>query len=63
MSIDELEDEIIDELVDEVIEEGKSILRRFISWLHKKLAGLEDYLLKKLDNLGKKAGDKIVERA
>jgi hypothetical protein len=34
----------------------------FFAWIHKKLASLEDKILKKLDDLGKYAQNKISER-
>lgn len=40
----------------------KKYTKKLFGWLHKKLTELENWLLKKLDDYGKKAADKLAVR-
>lgn len=40
----------------------KKYTKKLFGWLHKKLTELENFLLKKLDEYGKKAADKLEVR-
>ena len=46
----------------EFVDAAKRTAKRFIAWVHKKLTVFEDWLLKEIDTLGKKAEAKINTR-
>lgn len=40
----------------------KNLVKRIFKWIHKKLSQLEDFILNKFDEWGKKAEEKLIER-
>jgi len=41
----------------------KDLVKKIFRWAHKKLSQLEDWVLKKIDSLGKKAEEYLKKRA
>lgn len=50
------------EIVNLSVKEAKKYIRRFFAWAHRGLTWLEDWVLRRIDKLGKKAEEKITER-